>query len=290
MKSSLQILIFILFITAPGYCSTDTRFDVFIQQLFVEIFPEYEKLYLSEYENFTSSYNLDKNIESNRNKYFQIRFIHDLLTGNGASNCVSGGILEIPYFWHWVEPNPRHNIIFLSDSIQLSKVDPPDGFLKYKSYADVDRAPSLFISDLLTESPKYFHNNCDSFYSFGWCSEREMAYNTILTIMNFQTKIKQEGIHTWSELLVKFETNNREIKNIEFRIDNTFDIITTRAIENENYIREWQSKIGSGSSINWYNQKAHSKSEIDIVKNLEVNEKVSARIYSLFREWLERRK
>ncbi len=25
-----------------------------------------------------------------------------------AGHGVRGGLLRIPYFWHWVEPNPRH--------------------------------------------------------------------------------------------------------------------------------------------------------------------------------------
>ena len=38
--------------------------------------------------------------------------------------------------------------------------------------------------------------------TFGWCSEREMAFGALMAELGVSTKIKQEGIHVWSEMLV----------------------------------------------------------------------------------------
>ncbi|MBN1348103.1 hypothetical protein JXJ21_01705 [candidate division KSB1 bacterium] len=136
--------------------------------------------------------------------------MHDLFTGISAQNYVSGGILQIPYFWHWIDPNPRHEIVFSENSTKLIKLKPPDEFSKYKSYADIDRTPCLYLSDLLSDEPKYYHEQCSEFYTFGWCSEREMAFNTLVELFGYKSKIKQEEIHTWTAVLTKFKNTKDE--------------------------------------------------------------------------------
>jgi len=253
-------------------------------------FPAYKELRVNEYTQFSQKYDLNSESIDSQNQYFKIYFLHDLFTGFSAQNYVSGGILKIPYFWHWVEPNPRHKIVFYGGSINLNKIKPPAEFDIYKSYADIDRTPSLYLDDLLTDSPKYYHEQCSEFYTFGWCSEREMAFNTLLEIMGFQSKIKQTGIHTWSEILLNFKGKDNGIKRIVFKVDNTFDTFEYELIDEAISIKEWREDIGQGSTIKWYNNKAHSPYEINKVKNIKVNEKASSRIKKLVEVWLQNNK
>ena len=68
-----------------------------------------------------------------------------------------------------------------------------EGYKKYKSAADADRRPYLYLKDLVSKKNKYYHPECSGFYTFGWCSEREMAFNCLLAIMGYKCKIKQEA-------------------------------------------------------------------------------------------------
>lgn len=47
--------------------------------------------------------------DQNKNRVIPMIFYHLLFTCTDATNCIRGGILEIPYFWHWVSPNPVMN-------------------------------------------------------------------------------------------------------------------------------------------------------------------------------------
>lgn len=258
-------------------------------QTLLNNYPEYSKLRNSEYKLFCEKFSLNSESTKNQSQFYNIYFLHDLFTGSSAQNYMSGGILKIPYFWHWVNPNPRHDIKFTKDSTKLSKAKPPHEFLKYKSYADIDRTPSLYLGDLLSDEPKYYHEQCSSFYTFGWCSEREMAFNSLLAIIGFKVKIKQSGIHTWSEIYTKFETQNKDSMVIIFKVDNTFDIIEYKPLKKGMTFEKWQADIGQGAEIKWYNKKSHSRSELEKVKSLIVTEKASKRINKLIQIWLEQR-
>jgi len=279
-------LYLILFLTTQLF--SQENIGQFFNDLYQD-YPAYVELRNSEYYIFCKKYSIDSSLLSNRNKFFNIYFLHDLFTGSSAQNFTSGGILQIPYFWHWVDPNPRHEITFWINHTKLNRIKPPKRFFKYKSFADIDRIPSLYLADLLTDKPKYFHDECSGFYTFGWCSEREMAYNSLLEILGFKSKIKQSGIHTWSEVLFEFKTTNSEIKLIVFKVDNTFDIINYILVNSNIPVKQWQNKIGRGSTIRWYNKKAHSGSEVNAVKNLIVSSIASKRIKPLIETWLNKK-
>ena len=69
-------------------------------------------------------------------------------------------------------------------------------FLKYRSYDDIDRTPYLFLSDIVDKDLKYYSESCDTFSTFGWCSEREMAFVALITLLDFEAKVVSEGNHS----------------------------------------------------------------------------------------------
>ena len=159
---------------------------------------------------------------TNIHHYFTLKILHDIFTSNSAVNCSKGEILNIPYQWHWVEQNPRHEIVFLENNTLLKDTNPPKNFSRYNSYADIDRTPYLYLSDLSLSTPKYYSKSCDTFSTFGWCSEREMAFVCLLELLGYSGKVVTEGNHSWSEFLVSMKINSNSAQQFLFTVDNTF--------------------------------------------------------------------
>lgn len=220
---------------------------------------------------------------NNREKITPIVFFHLLFTSSNAVNCSKGGILDIPYFWHWVTPNPRHELIYLPSSTLLKEIKAPDGFEKYGSYADADRTPYLYLSNLVTDAPLFNHPKCGSFFTFGWCSEREMAFSNMLSQCGYKMKIKQEGIHVWSEALVEIE-KEKAIGKIIIMVDNTFNTVHFERLSIAE--SKWMKDFGPGAQVRWYNKKALAPDELQKVRGISVGEKAAARIEGLVDDWL----
>lgn len=210
-------------------------------------------------------------------------FVHKLLTTSSAFDCASGGVLKTVYFWHWKTPNPRHSIIHLPDSIRLTGVRPPSGFSKYKSFADIDRFPIQYLSDLVTENASYLHPDCGAFYTFGWCSEREMSFGVLLGLYDFKYKIKQSGIHVWTDVLASVSQNSGVEINLILSFDNTFDSFKWDLLR----ISEdrWRKDIGVGSQIVTYNRIAKSKAQMNGVESILISGSVVDRIDRSVVEW-----
>jgi hypothetical protein len=250
----------------------------FFDRLFEEFYPKYMEKNPDEFKQFCDKYRLDEKDEENQKTFYKIHFYHDLITGNGASDCVKGGILQIPYFWHWIDPNPRHEILRPPDSTELGSLKPPAEFARYKSYADIDRVPSLFLSDLVSETPGYYHPDCGEFYSFGWCSEREMSYCSLMSGNGYKCKIKQEGIHTWSEVWAPFRTKDSTMIPLCAVVDNTFDYMRWIPLDSSINQKEWLTDYGSGSNIAWYNEVFRSREQRQNVRDIKVPLKARNRI------------
>jgi len=250
--------------------ANDSTLLSFFDNLFKEFYSKLAEKYSNDFIKFCNRHNLDEKDKDNQKSFCQVRFYHDLLTGNGASDCVKGGILEIPYFWHWIDPNPRHEILKLPDSTKLGSLKPPKEFARYKSYADIDRAPSLFLTDLVSEIPGYYHPDCGEFYSFGWCSEREMSYCCIMSGYDYECKIKQEGIHTWSEVWASFRTKDSVMIPLYSVVDNTFDYIRWVPLDSSINQKEWLTDYGSGTTISWYNEVFRSREQRQNVRDIKV--------------------
>jgi len=106
----------------------------------------------SNYETFCSDNKIPAEDTIIKQQFYTFEILHKLFTSKNASNGSHGEILNIPYFWHWINPNPRYEITLLSTNQKLNTIKSPAAFSKYKSYADIDRTPYLFLSELLSEN------------------------------------------------------------------------------------------------------------------------------------------
>lgn len=246
---------------------------------------DFYKLDSSEYISFCTENNLSQSDNLNYEKYYTLKILHDLFTSNSASNCAKGKILSIPYMWHWVSPNPRHQIYSTKTNLLLKQTKAPSEFAKYNSYADIDRTPYLFLSDLLQKEAKYYSEDCDTFYSFGWCSEREMAFTSICELLGTTSKVVASGNHSWTECIVGMKTNNSTLIYFIVHIDNTFDNIEWNFISKDE-ITQWKKEQGNSALAKWYNQKAHSAIELKKIEEFIVPSVSMQRIETLLIKWL----
>jgi hypothetical protein len=147
---------------------------------------------------------IDDITEAGREELLKFYFWHKLFTCSDSVDGNNTGIWQIPYFWHYQEPNQRYKIVMLPDSLKLNKIKPPTGYSAYKTHADIDRSPLIYLHDLFSNSAEYYHPLCSKFKTFGWCSEREMAFNMILKLYGYECKVYVSPPHSWSEVYGKF--------------------------------------------------------------------------------------
>jgi len=253
----------------------------FLDELFDEMMVEYSAYRRPEFEALFSAHGLDSSNQGNKGDFFRIYFLHDLLTTDNASNCARGGFLRIPYFWHWVEPNPRHSIISLPDSVPLTSVRTRPPYGNYASVADIDRLPALFLGDLVAEEPGFYHPDCGSFFTFGWCSEREMSYTALMTSWGLKSKIWQSGIHTYSVVWCEFKTTSGSTKTLAAEVDNTFGSITWREVPDSKSLNQWLEETGNGAQIDWYNNQARSQEQLEALRAKHVTQGAISRFRKL---------
>ncbi len=229
---------------------------------------------------------IDTKNQDNVERIHTLLFYHLLFTTTGAVDCKRGGILEIPYFWHWCDPNPRYDIRYIPESKKLNRIKPPKGYEKYKSYADIDRTPSIYLKNLFAESPLFRHPVCGTIYTFGWCSEREMAFNCLLSILGYECKIKQEGIHVWSEIVIILKDVKAKQKRYIVKVDNTFNGFEIKRMTGTK--DTWKRDYGNGAQVKWYNQRSRSPREKQSVGKIVITKKVNMRIQKNVTEWLNK--
>ena len=218
-----------------------------------------------DYEAFCRDNNLDPRDTQNFNSFYPLQILHDLFTSEDAVTCSHGRILYIPYFWHYLDPNPRYRIRFVRDGRLLKDTAPPAGFSRYGSYADIDRTPYLFLSDLVSPTPRYYAEGCDTFCTFGWCSEREMAFTALLTLMGYEARIQTGIAHTWTEAAMHLRKINGETQYFLVTLDNTFNIYHWRPVREE-ALEEWRHEEGEGRLARWYSRQASSPAELEKIK------------------------
>ena len=279
MKRILNMISILLVFTTSSFCQVNLT--TFFNNLYDNFESQIKFNNHSAFNRFCINNDIDCSEDLNQYNYHFILFLHELLTSTSATDFATGGILQIPYLWHWTNPNPRHNITYLPDSVHLSTINPPEDFSNYQSYADIDRIPSLYLKELFSDKPQYFHEEFGYFFTFGWCSEREMAFNTLMSLLGFESKIKQSGIHVWSELLVSFLNTNGDNIILIAQVDNTFDTLYWQNPPDNFSVENWKQDLGDGTQIDWYNQKAHSSLQKNHVLEISVSDNVSDRINEL---------
>lgn len=259
----------------------------FFQTVQLHYFSDLFAIHSTEYNEFCDLYELAEDEIQNRTTWVQIQFLHKLFTSSTAQNGSLGPILTIPYFWHWIKPNPRHSITDLRTGNFLTLKPTTPEFKNYKSYADIDRTPSLFLKELFATTSLYSHASCDSFSTFGWCSEREAAFACLMDLYGYQSKVIVKGNHSWSEHLVYFRSKSGKRICFETKTDNTFDIVTFSKINNPVLV-QWHAQTGDPGLAKWHNNNAHSLKEKTSLKTFivpeksfkEIEEKVRAYIIS----------
>lgn len=245
-------------------------FPAFMDSIITNFNLIFENWTYLDYLHFCQQNNLDSCYTENVNKFVTLNMLHKLVTCKSAENGSVGAIWKIPYFWHYVEPNPRHKIKLISNGKKLSETKPPKEFSRYQSYADIDRTPYLYWSDFLTETPKYETADQGKFYSFGWCSEREMAFVSLLRILNFNANIITMGNHSTTEVFTYFIGLEKQSILFKVNVDNTFDRIDWVELEPD--------KKMNPSPNDWYNRKAKSRTELNRLRNLLISPKCSNRV------------
>lgn len=105
--------------------------------------------------------------------------LHRLMTGGSAWNYDRGpGLWKIPYLRNW------------------------DGTRAYiKKHGEYireeDRTPVTFFRDLV-DTVQYEGSEGERFYTFGWCSEREMAFCAAARLMGYKAIVVASGNHAYS--------------------------------------------------------------------------------------------
>jgi hypothetical protein len=280
----IQIRYSVLIIFSFTITAYSLSMPAFFNGLYLQNQKAIDSVFSGLYGQLCAQINIDPRNADNRKAVNPILFYHQLLTTTDAVDCTKGGILKTAYFWHWTDPNPRYDIRLLPDSIPLVRLPPAKGYKKYKTFADIDRLPDLYLSDLVSETPKYVHSSCGTFYTFGWCSEREMAFCSLLNAMNITCKIKQDGIHVWTEVLFELSDASAKKRLYVITADNTFNSVNAYRLTSS--IACWKKDFGSGAQVAYYNKVAKSAEQIQSIRELQVNGIVEKRIQSNVSDWL----
>ncbi|MFO7790431.1 MAG: hypothetical protein R6V32_07660 [Bacteroidales bacterium] len=239
------------------------------------------------YKSVCEKFKFDAADSSNIETFYTFEMLHALFTSKTAGDNSTGSILNIPYIWHWIDPNPRQSIRMVKTGELLSDINPPNEFSKYKSYAEIDRTPYLFLSDLVEENPKYYNIQSDTFATFGWCSEREMAFVSLMKLLGYHGKVLAPGNHSWSEFIVPMVLKNGDEEKYIFIVDNTFDVFRLLKMHDSVSVADWEKDFGDRNLSRWYNRKASSEKELERIKNHIVPQKAAMRIEHRIVEYLE---
>lgn len=267
----------------PGRGAEGVPISAFLDTAFVNNRPGIETRLAPRYASLCRALGVPDTAALNRDALMPLLFLHALLTTRDAVDCRTGGILATTYLWHWVSPNPRHALRRLPDSALLTRLPPPPGYGKYKSWADVDRLPALYLGDLFGYPARYWHPACGEIRTFGWCSEREMAFGALMASRGIRFKIKQEGIHVWTEVLLDLRRKDGKARPSVVALDHTFDTVEGWPLKGA--AAAWARDFGDGAQVGWYNQVAHSREQVRKVQALVVEPGAGIRIHERIRSW-----
>jgi hypothetical protein len=175
-----------------------------------------------------------------RKEWSELYLLHKMLTSESAKNYSTGGILSIPYMTNYGEINVRAEVS--KNGIPIANVE----YTPYKSLAYADRTPALFYKDLV-DTVSYSHPACGSFYTFGWCSEREMAFASASYLLGYKPRIVVKNGHSFTLVNVG--------KTI-YQIDNTngrFNIWNGLIPSSSGRLEDWYNRQASVQSQQLYN-------------------------------------
>lgn len=211
-------------------------------------------------------------------------YLHHLLTTSAPVDGTRGGVLGTVYFWHWVRPNPRHELRHLPDSALLESLPPPPEHRSYRSWADVDRTPDVFLGDLATAQPSFYHPRYGPIQTFGWCSEREMAYALLARrLFGLAVKIKFQGNHVWTEAWLPLPPQGSRRPGLVVRIDNTFDQVRS-SLQTDSV--SWAKDLGPGKDVVAMNRRARAAAMDRFLDTLSLGPEAAGRMAAQIQGWL----
>jgi hypothetical protein len=255
-------------------------FVEFFRQLVEENQEAYAARRVEAYRILCDRHDLDPEDRENQKRFRTLSFLHQLLTCRAPVDCNRSGVLEIPYMWHWIEPNPRHAIRRMASGMPLVDEPPPAPFGRYRSFADVDRVPSVYLADLVTAQPQYEHPECGPMFTFGWCSEREMAFCLLAGLFGHEGWVWQSGNHVWSVFPVQWQTRTGTQKELLLEFDNTYDIFGGQELPPGKSFQAWRQENELTREQRWYNARVRDPQEVERVRRLRVSAEAQRRIRS----------
>jgi hypothetical protein len=176
----------------------------------------------------------------------KLAYMHLLLTCYYSVDGDTSGGFGIPYFWNYTNHNPRENIINIKKGKNLKQIPAYPGS-GGASMATLDRTPFIFWNDFMTDEPQYSWGHISAFYSFGWCSEREMAYKAWLAVLGIKSTIGIKADHVWTEVELP------GLPGYFLFIDNTFNRFEVWPVNKKPPL-----EVGN-KYITWYNQQGSDK-------------------------------
>jgi hypothetical protein len=191
----------------------------------------------------------------------KLAYMHLLLTCYYSVDGDTSGGFGIPYFWNYTNHNPRETIVNIKKGKTLKQIPVNSAGA---SMATLDRTPYIFWNDFMTDEPQYSWVHISAFYSFGWCSEREMAFKAWLTVLGIKSTIGIKADHVWTEVPLPGQPD------YFLFIDNTFNRFEVWPVSKKPPL-----EIGN-KYINWYNQQGADKAIAKKLSALSVSSKRAA--------------
>ena len=233
----------------------------------------FRPIHQKRFQELCKSQNINPKNRSNQAKLFPMLFYHELFTLKMSNNCARSQIFDIAYFWHWQTPNPRHSIQSVAKNKTLNQLPSLPEKPLYQTYGDMDRTPSVYLKDLFEQPSGYYANGCDSFSTFGWCSETEMSFTLLMEQLNYtgNVELSEGGNHSWSSFQMDLVLNDGTSKYFEVEVDNTYDRVRIDIFEERPAAKIIKME-------KWYDEQSRTAKEINAVKNIQVSKKTSWKI------------
>jgi hypothetical protein len=137
--------------------------------------------------------------------FYTVQILLDLF---GVDPLAGIGVLDAPFFYEYPKSNDRCNIFQSGKSL----CEKPEN-------VSIKRTPSIFIGDLVSPYPKYFHAKYDSISTFGWCDERELAFCTIAQLLGIPGEVYVARYFGMTVLHGKFKLNSGMPQEFTAEID-----------------------------------------------------------------------
>jgi len=216
----------------------------FFRELYREADSAYGQIFSDTVRKVISAYALPDSCEETVKKAF---FVHLLLQREG--------LLDVGYVWM----HQRQTIMFKRAGDKWVDLDSlwVKGHSIVQRASAVDRIPRIFFGDLFSEDtlPPYlceWSSGPEFYYTFGWCSELEMAYVVALSWFGINGRVVfYSDIHTKTAV---------RVAGREFLVDNSFPAEAGFFHEEWFHAKPYPPDLSRNKEVlrlsSWYNRRA----------------------------------